>query len=157
MWSFCLVFCDCGFHFFCPLMEKDKILMEASWWERLTKLGLVLMGRAMLSKTLIQFSVDRWSCVPSQLFTWGQIMVEIITIMATSFRRSHAHIATLSAPSPAAGHSWPTPPPETLTGKSGSVSYGVTAPFSWVLVCTRFCLCPSRVLFSQFWVSSAAL
>ena len=30
----------------------------------------------------------------------------------------------------------------TLTGKSGSVSCRVTAPFSWVLVCTRFCLCP---------------
>ena len=26
----------------------------------------------------------------------------------------------------------------TLTGKSGSVSCGVTAPFSWVLVCTGF-------------------
>ena len=26
----------------------------------------------------------------------------------------------------------------TLTGKSGSVTYGVTAPFSWVLVHTRF-------------------
>ena len=34
----------------------------------------------------------------------------------------------------------------TLTGKSGSVSCGVTA-FSWVLVCTRFCLCPPRVCF----------
>ena len=31
-------------------------------------LGLVLMGRAMLSKTLIQFSVDRWGCIPSLLF-----------------------------------------------------------------------------------------
>ena len=30
------------------------------------------MGRAMLSKTLIQFSLDGWSCVPSLLFTWGQ-------------------------------------------------------------------------------------
>ena len=47
--------------------------------------------------------------------------------------------AALSAPNPVAGHclthdsagdSW------TLTGKSGSVSCGVTAPFSWVLVCT---------------------
>ena len=27
----------------------------------------------------------------------------------------------------------------TLTGKSGSVSCGDTAPFPWVLVCTRFC------------------
>ena len=28
-----------------------------------------------------------------------------------------------------------------LTRKSGSVSFGVTAPFSWVVVCTRLCLC----------------
>ena len=34
---------------------------------------------------------------------------------------------------------------QTLIGKSGSVSCGVTAPFSWVLVCTRFCSCPPRV------------
>ena len=33
----------------------------------------------------------------------------------------------------------------TLTGKSGSVSCVVTAPFSWVLMHTRFCLCLSRV------------
>ena len=38
MWSVWLVFCDCGFHSFCPLMEKDKRLMEASCWERLTVL-----------------------------------------------------------------------------------------------------------------------
>ena len=31
------------------------------------KLDLVLMGGAMLSKSLIQFSVDGWSCVPSLL------------------------------------------------------------------------------------------
>ena len=34
-----------------------------------------------------------------------------------------------------------------LMGKSGSVSFGVTAPFFWVLVNTRFCLCPPRVCF----------
>ena len=28
---------------------------------------------------------------------------------------------------------------QTPTGKSGSVSYGVIAPFSWVLVCPRLC------------------
>ena len=32
------------------------------------KLGLVLMRRAMLSKSLIQFSVDGQGCVPSLLF-----------------------------------------------------------------------------------------
>ena len=37
MWSDWLVFCDCGFHSVCPLMEKDKRLMEASWWERLAE------------------------------------------------------------------------------------------------------------------------
>ena len=37
-------------------------------------MGLVLIGRAMFSKPLIQFSLDGWGCVPSLLFTWGQIM-----------------------------------------------------------------------------------
>ena len=32
-----LVFCDCGFQSDCPLMEKDKQLMEAPCWERLTE------------------------------------------------------------------------------------------------------------------------
>ena len=42
-----------------------------------------------------------------------------------------------------------------LPGKSGSVSCGVTASFSWVLVCARLCLCPPRVCFSvlyKFWL-----
>ena len=37
MWSDWLVFCGCGFHSVCPLMENDKRLIEASWWERLTE------------------------------------------------------------------------------------------------------------------------
>ena len=41
--------------------------------------------------------------------TWGQTLVEIVKIMVTSFRRSHADTATPSAPNPAAGHRWPTP------------------------------------------------
>ena len=88
----------------------------------------------------------------SLLFTWGQTMVEVMKIMATSFKRSHAHITTLSAPQPwswlppthaSAGDSW------TLTGRSGSVSHRVTAPFCWVLVSTRFCLSPPRVYFQS--------
>ena len=35
MWFTWLVFCDYGFHSVCPLMDKDKKLMEAPWWERL--------------------------------------------------------------------------------------------------------------------------
>ena len=36
----------------------------------------------------------------------------MVKIMATSFKRSHARTATLSAPSPAAGHHQHRPPPE---------------------------------------------
>ena len=36
--------------------------------ETVGELGLVLMGGAVLSKSLIQFSVDLWGCVPSPLF-----------------------------------------------------------------------------------------
>ena len=103
----------------------------------------------MFSKSLIQLSGDGWNCVPSLLFTWDQTMVEVMKIMATSFKGSNACTATLSAPNPAAGHCQPTPPLETSghSLKSGLVSCGVTAPFSWVLVHTRFCLCPPRVCF----------
>ena len=143
---------------------------SALWWRRIRglwelpdgrdwlrgKLGLVLMGRAMLSKALIPFSVEGRGWVPSLLFTWAQTMVEVMKIMGASFKRSHAGTATLTAPNPAAGRHRPTPQLEmwTLPGKSGSVSCGVTAPFSWVLVLTRFCLCLSRVYFPvlcEFW------
>ena len=56
------------------------------------------MGVATLSQSLLQFSVDGWGCVLSLLFTWGQTMVEVMKIMVTSFKRSHAGTATLSAP-----------------------------------------------------------
>ena len=54
-----------------PLTDKDKRLKEASCWERLTvgKLGLVLMGGDMLSKSSIQFSVDGLGCVPYLKFS----------------------------------------------------------------------------------------
>ena len=86
-------------------MEKVERLMEASWWERLTEgeTGSCSDGRAMLSKSLIQFSVDGWVCVPSLLFTWGQTMVEEMKIMETSFKRSHACTAAFSASNPGGG------------------------------------------------------
>ena len=36
--------------------------------DRSGKLGLVPMGGAMLSKSLIQYPVDGWGCAPSLLF-----------------------------------------------------------------------------------------
>ena len=46
-------------------------------------------------------------------FTWGQTIIRLIKIMVTSFKRSHARTATLTAPNPAAGHHQPTPLLET--------------------------------------------
>ena len=48
MWSVWLVFCNCGFHSVCPLMDQDKRLMEDFWWERLIvgETRLVLMAGA---------------------------------------------------------------------------------------------------------------
>ena len=56
---------------------------------------------------------------------------------------SHAHTATLRAPSPAASHCWPTPPPETPGHSRVSLDQSLVgslllSPGSW---CTRFCLC----------------
>ena len=79
MWSDWLVFCDCGFQSVYPLMEKDKRLIgsflmgETDWG--VNWVFQLLMGGAMLSKFLIQFSVDGWGCVSSLLFIWGQTMV----------------------------------------------------------------------------------
>ena len=102
------------------------------------KLGLVLMGVAMLSKSLIQFSVDGWCCV------WLPSKGGHTQFPHPCSRPLPTHSST--------GDSW------TLTGMSRSVSYEVTAPFSWVLVCTRFCLYPPRVCFpSPLWVLAALM
>ena len=121
------------------------------------KLGLVLMGMATLSKYLIQFSVDGQGCIPSLLFDLrpncgrgdadnGDLLQNVLC--------KHCHT---QCPWPcsrplltyaSARDSWP------LTGKSGSVSCGITAPFSLIPVCTGFSLCPPRVCFHhlcKFW------
>ena len=109
--------------------------MEASWWERPRgKLDLVLLGRAMLSKSLIQFSVDGWGCVPFLLFDLrpnygggnennGDLLQKVPCMHCHTqcprpcSRPPLTHTSTRD--------SW------TLMGKSRSVSCGVTAPFSW--------------------------
>ena len=115
------------------------------------------MGGAILSKSLIQFSVDEWGCISSLLFTWGQTIVEVMKIMETSFKGPmhavlHSVLTTLHQatgdPHPSAGAAW------TLLGKSESVSCRVTARFSWILMSTRF-VCALQVSASpvlcKFW------
>ena len=53
---------------FQPIWRRLWKLPYGRGWLR-GKLGHILMGEAMLSKYLIWFSVDGWSCVPSLLFT----------------------------------------------------------------------------------------
>ena len=121
------------------------------------KLGLVLLAGAMLSKSLIQFSVDGWSCVPSLLFTWGQTMVEVMKIMLTSLKRPHACTAGVHAPNPAAGHHRPTSllvtpgHPQASPGQSPVRSL-LLSHGSW---CTRFC-CALQETISQSCVSSGS-
>ena len=109
------------------------------------------MGGAMLSNSVIQFSVGGQGCVPSLLFDLRPNYGGGNEDNGTSFKRFHAGSAALNAPDAAAGPidprlrraSW------TVMGQSGSVSHGVTAPFSWVLAHTRFCLCPPSVCFAK--------
>ena len=77
-------------------------------------------------------------------------MEKVMKIMATSFKRSRAHPQPCRRPlltHASSRDAW------TLIGKSGSVSCGVTAPFSWVMV-HKVLLCPPRVYFPvlcKFW------
>ena len=115
------------------------------------------MSGAMLHKSLIQFSVDGLGCVPFLLFTWGQIMVEVMKIMVASFRRSRARTAVLSSPNPAAGHHQPTPLLETLGQSWASLGQPLVgslllSPGSW---CIQGFVCALQESVSQalckFW------
>ena len=153
-------------------------ILSALWWRRIRglwklpggrdwlrgKLDLVLISRAMLSKSLIQFSVDGGGeggigglvgCVPSLLFDLRPNYGGGNEDNGNLFQKVTCTHCCIQCPWPCSrppsthastGDSW------TLTGKSGSVSCGVTASFSWVPVHTKFCLCPPRV--SQSYVSS---
>ena len=117
------------------------------------------MGRAVLSKSFIQFSVNGWSCVPFLLFHLrpnycggnddNSKLLQKVPCM---------HCCTqcpipCSRPLPthaSVGDSW------TLMGNPGSVSCGVTALFSYGLVCLGFVCalqeCVSPVLCTFWWL-----
>ena len=82
-------------------------------------------------------------------------MVEVMKIMVTSFKTSHAHTATLSAPNHAAGHR-PTPPPETPGHSQASLGQSLMgslllSPKSW---CTQGSVCTLQESVPQSCVSS---
>ena len=114
------------------------------------------MGRAMFSKSLIPFSVDGWDSTPPLCdlrpnYGGGNednsdLLQKVpCTLCCPECPRPCSRPPLTHA---TAGH------PRTLLGKSGSAFCGVTAPFSWILVHTRFCLCPPRVcspVLCKFW------
>ena len=105
------------------------------------KLGLVLMGGDMLSKILIQFSVDSSDCIPSLLFdlrpNYDGGNEDIVDFFKkVPFTHCHTQCPQHCSRPPSTHAS--AKDSRTLMGKSGSVTCGVSAPFSWVLVCTSF-------------------
>ena len=113
----------------------------------------------MLSKSLKQFSVDGRGYVLSLLFDLRPNCDGGDEDDGNFFQKVPCMHCCTQCPRPCSR------PPQihastgdssTLTGKSGSVSCGVTAPFSWVLVCTRFWFVPSKSLFIQSCVSSGS-
>ena len=110
----------------------------------------------MFSKSLIQFSVDGRGCVPSLLFKgpnygggnedYGNLLQKVPCMHC--YTQCPQPCSRPPSTHASIRDSW------TLMGKSGSVSCGVTAPFSCALVCTRFYLCPPRACFPvlcKFW------
>ena len=101
----------------CPEIEP----VSSAWQE--DSLALSHLGSPLRQHTSYNFS--------SQFIVWWAGLCSLPIVWPEAKLLTHA----------STGDSW------TLTGKSGSVSCRDTAPFSWLLVCTRFCLCPPRVCF----------
>ena len=105
-----LVFCDCGFQSVSWKLPDGRDWLRVEPW------------------SLIQFSAHGWSCILSLLFTWGQVMVEIMKTMVTFFKHLmhvllHSVPPTLQQATTDPHFHW------TLTDKSESVSCRVTTPF----------------------------
>ena len=121
------------------------------------------MGGAMLSKYLIQFSVEGQGCVLSLLFdlrpNYGGGNEDNGDLLQKGpcthcYTQCPQHYSRPLPTHASTRDFW------TLTGKSGLVSCGVSTPFSWILVHTRFCLCPPRVcvpLLCKFWLKYGGL
>ena len=75
-------------------------------------LGLVLMCMPILSKCLIQFSVDGCGCVPSLLFILRPNYGRGNGCKCHLLQKDLYQDCCIQCPNPAAGHCQPVPPPE---------------------------------------------
>ena len=93
-----------------------------------------------------------------RLYFHFQTMVEVMKMMATSFKRSHACTATLTAPNHAASNHLPTPPLQTPRQSQASLVQSLVGslllfPGSW---CTQGSFCALQESFSQSCVKSGS-
>ena len=110
----------------------------------------------MLSKSLIQFSVDGRGCVPFWLFGLRTNYGGLTAVMATSFKRAYIYTVAFSAPDPAAVHCWPTLLLETPRHSRASLGQSLVgslllSPGSW---CTQGFVWALQSLFPLSCVSS---
>ena len=93
---------------------------------------------------------------PSCYLTWGQTIVDVVKIMVTSFKRSHACIFRLRDPNPAAGHCWPPSLPVTPGSSWASLgqSFWGYCSFLLGLAAYKVLSVSSKSLFPQSCVSS---
>ena len=108
----------------------------------------------LLCKSLIQFSANGWTVFPPYSLAWSSPVLESADSMVRlkSSKMTHASASTSQdcccqctlphgRPLLTCLHNQRLP----NTHRQVSVSCGITVPFPWVLVHTRFCLCPARV------------
>ena len=145
MWSIWLVFCDCDFHFVCPLMDKYKRLVEASWGERLTLEESVSCSEEQGHAQQIFNPIFSW---------WMELCSLPFVGMRPNYGRHNDvhgdllqkdlyHAVVFSAPHPSAGRCWPMPLLETLGQSQASLAQSLVvklllSPGSW---CTQVFVC----------------
>lgn len=120
---------------------------------------LALVGRVMLSKSLIKISADEWGCSPLSCLAWGNPVLEsigsMIGLKATSTRtyangeasRTAATVCLCPWSRPLSTHLHRRP--QTFRGRSDPGLFWGHCSFSLVLVVHRILLCPSGVCFFQ--------
>ena len=108
------------------------------------------MGGARLSKSLIQFSVDGWDCVPILLFDLRPNYGGDNEDNSNLLQKVPSCTASLSAPDPAPGHHRSTPPLDTPGHSRASLGQSLVGSLllssgSWY---TQSSVCASPVLSS---------
>ena len=149
-------------------------ILSALWWRRIRgswklpdgrdwwrgKLGLVLMGRAVLSKSLIQFSVVGWGCVPSLLFDLRPNYGGGNEDNGDRLQKVPWCTAAHSVPNPEAGHCRSLPLPETPRYSWASLDQSLVGSLLSFLLgpgTHKLLLVPSKSLFPSLVSVLAAL